>query len=130
MGATQGCFWFLGIGRIAIVQVEKLETKRKPCWRRRPTCSVWCSISSWHKGWAYPWAYPHQKSIRGTLQNEPFNLPGLHGGQIVEVWQAVVVDYVRQYPVKHRQGNTTGDILHKMSQEKPLQQGIDISVSL
>jgi len=48
MGATQGCFWFLGIGRIAIVHVEKLETKRKPCWRRRPTCSVWCSISSWH----------------------------------------------------------------------------------
>lgn len=30
MRATRECFPFLGIGRVAIVPVEKLETKRNP----------------------------------------------------------------------------------------------------
>ncbi len=37
MGATQGCFWFLRIGRSAIVPAEKLETK--PLYFRHETGS-------------------------------------------------------------------------------------------
>ena len=68
---------------------------------------MWVEITSW-KG----------NLIRGTLENEPFNVPGLHRGQIVEVWQGDVFDYTRQYPDKHQEGNTTGEIIRKMNQKQ------------
>src|SRR6266403_2043701 len=68
---------------------------------------MWVEITSW-KG----------NLIRGTLQNEPFNIPELHGGQIVEIWQTEVFDYIRQYPDKRKEGNTTSEIIRKQ-QENP-----------
>lgn len=56
--------------------------------------------------------------IRGTLQNEPYNIPDLHGGQVVEVWQGDVFDYIREYPDNRREGNTTGEIIRKMDQKQ------------
>jgi uncharacterized protein YegJ (DUF2314 family) len=68
---------------------------------------MWVEITFW-KG----------NLIRGTLENEPFNIPDLHGGQVVEVWQGDVFDYIRQYPDKHREGNTTGEIIRQMEQKQ------------
>jgi uncharacterized protein YegJ (DUF2314 family) len=68
---------------------------------------MWVEITSW-KG----------NLIRGTLENEPFNVPGLHRGQIVEVWQGDVFDFTRQYPDKHQEGNTSGEIIRKMEQKQ------------
>ena len=59
-----------------------------------------------------------QSRITGLLENEPFNITDLHGGQIVEVREEDVFDYIRQYPDKHREGNTTGEILRKLNEEK------------
>jgi len=56
--------------------------------------------------------------IRGTLQNEPYKIPDLHGGQVVEVWQGDVFDYIRQYPDNQREGNTTGEIIRKMEEKQ------------
>jgi uncharacterized protein YegJ (DUF2314 family) len=68
---------------------------------------MWVEITFW-KG----------NLIRGTLENEPFNIPGLRGGQVVEVWQGDVFDYIRQYPDKRREGNTTGEIIRQMEQKQ------------
>jgi uncharacterized protein YegJ (DUF2314 family) len=68
---------------------------------------MWVEITSW-KG----------NLIRGTLENEPFNIPTLHRGQIVEVWQGDVFDYTREYPDKHQEGNTTGEIISRMEQKQ------------
>ncbi len=68
---------------------------------------MWVEITYW-KG----------SLIRGTLENEPFKIPDLHAGQVVEVWQGDVFDYIRQYPDKHREGNTTGEIIRKMGQKQ------------
>lgn len=56
--------------------------------------------------------------IRGTLQNEPYNIPDLHSGQVVEVWQGDVFDYIREYPDNRREGNTTGEIIRKMDNKQ------------
>jgi uncharacterized protein YegJ (DUF2314 family) len=68
---------------------------------------MWVEITSW-KG----------SLIRGTLENQPFNVPDLHAGQVVEVWEGDVFDYIRQYPDKRREGNTTGEIIRKMDQKQ------------
>lgn len=73
---------------------------------------MWVEITSW-KG----------NLIRGTLENEPFNIPDLHSGQIVEVWQGDVFDYIREYPDKRREGNTTDALLDKMQPEKKTESG-------
>jgi uncharacterized protein YegJ (DUF2314 family) len=63
---------------------------------------MWVEVSSWKSD-----------EIKGTLQNDPFKIPDLHAGQIVEVNEKVIFDYIRRYPDKHREGNTTGAILAK-----------------
>jgi len=68
---------------------------------------MWVEVTSW-KG----------NLIRGTLENQPFNVPNLHAGQVVEVWQGDVFDYLRQYPDKRREGNTTGEIIGKIDQKQ------------
>ena len=68
---------------------------------------MWVEITYW-KG----------NLIRGTLDNEPFKIADLHAGQVVEVWQGDVFDYIRQFPDKHREGNTTGEIIRKMEQKQ------------
>lgn len=55
--------------------------------------------------------------ITGVLENQPENIPNLHDGQIVEVQEGDVFDYIRQYPDGHRDGNTTGTMIEKTGQE-------------
>jgi uncharacterized protein YegJ (DUF2314 family) len=56
--------------------------------------------------------------IKGLLRNQPFNIPSLHSGQIVEVKQEDVFDYIRHYPDGKKEGNETSAIVEKMQQEK------------
>lgn len=63
---------------------------------------MWVEVTAW-KG----------NAITGLLKNEPFNIPTLHGGQIVQVSQAQVFDYLRHLPNGEDEGNTTGTILQE-----------------
>lgn len=54
--------------------------------------------------------------ITGTLDNDPAEIPDLHDGQVVEVRQADIFDYIRRFPDGHQEGNTTGAILEKLEQ--------------
>ena len=64
---------------------------------------MWVEITEW-KG----------SDIRGLLKNEPFDIPDLHGGQIVQVQEANVFDYIRRYANGKEEGNETGRIIEKM----------------
>jgi uncharacterized protein YegJ (DUF2314 family) len=68
---------------------------------------MWVEITSWHGD-----------RIKGLLENDPFEVPDLHSGQIVEVREEDVFDYIHQYPDKHQEGNTTSEILRKIEEEK------------
>ncbi|HEY6094852.1 MAG TPA: DUF2314 domain-containing protein [Gallionellaceae bacterium] len=68
---------------------------------------MWVEITAWDGD-----------KIKGLLKNEPFQIPSLHGGQIVEVSQQDIFDYIRRYPDGKEEGNETGDILQKMQQAK------------
>ncbi|HKV92913.1 MAG TPA: DUF2314 domain-containing protein [Candidatus Angelobacter sp.] len=63
---------------------------------------MWVEISRW-KG----------KTITGTLQNDPVDVRDLHAGQIVEVNEDEVFDYIHYYPDEHTEGNTTAKILER-----------------
>ena len=67
---------------------------------------MWIEVNSW-KG----------DLIKGTLQNDPFEVPNLYAGQVVEVHQQDVFDYIRTYPDKHSEGNTTSEIILKMEKQ-------------
>jgi uncharacterized protein YegJ (DUF2314 family) len=67
---------------------------------------MWVEVVSWKAD-----------DIKGLLENEPSNVPGLHGGQVVHVREEDVFDYIRHYPDNRTEGNTTGNIIHKMNQE-------------
>ena len=67
---------------------------------------MWVEVTKWDG-----------REIRGTLENEPTEISTLHGGQIVKVDENEIFDYIRQFPDKHQEGNTTGAILQKMSHE-------------
>jgi uncharacterized protein YegJ (DUF2314 family) len=64
---------------------------------------MWVEIAEW-KG----------NRIKGLLKNEPFAIPGLHGGQIVQVREEDVFDYIRRYPNGKEEGNETSKIILKM----------------
>jgi uncharacterized protein YegJ (DUF2314 family) len=64
---------------------------------------MWVEITSW-KG----------DDIKGTLQNDPVEVPGLRAGQIIEVREKDIFDYIHRFPDKHQEGNTTGEILQKI----------------
>lgn len=66
---------------------------------------MWVEVTKW-KG----------DGIKGTLQNDPYKARGLHVGQIVDVREQDIFDYIHEFPDKHQEGNTTGEILTK--QEK------------
>jgi uncharacterized protein YegJ (DUF2314 family) len=68
---------------------------------------MWVEVTSWK-----------EHKIKGLLQNEPVEVPDLHGGQVVEVREEDVFDYLRTYPDKHQEGNTTGEIIKKMDEAK------------
>lgn len=64
---------------------------------------MWVEITEW-KG----------KKMRGLLKNEPFDIPDLHGGQLVPVNEDEVFDYIRNFPNGTQEGNETGKIIEKM----------------
>lgn len=66
---------------------------------------MWVEVSAWEGD-----------NIKGLLKNEPFNIPSLHGGQIVKVKQEDVFDYIRRFPDGTEEGNETGGIIQKMQQ--------------
>jgi len=70
---------------------------------------MWVEVTSWGNS-----------KIKGLLENEPSYIPDLHGGQIVDVRENDIFDYIREYPDGRREGNTTGEILKKMEHlQKP-----------
>jgi len=68
---------------------------------------MWVEIRKWKR-----------HAITGVLQNQPENIPGLHDGQVVEVQEGDVFDYVRHYPDGHQDGNTTGAMIQKMGEKE------------
>jgi uncharacterized protein YegJ (DUF2314 family) len=64
---------------------------------------MWVEITRWRG-----------KAITGTLENEPAEIPDLRSGQMVEVSEDDVFDYIRRFPDGHTEGNTTGPILDKL----------------
>lgn len=69
---------------------------------------MWVEVRNWNG-----------HSIKGILENEPERIPGLHGGQLVEVREDDVFDYERHFPEGTTEGNTTGDLIRKMEESKP-----------
>jgi uncharacterized protein YegJ (DUF2314 family) len=59
-------------------------------------------------------------AIRGMLSNEPDDVPGLHGGQMVDVKESEVFDWLRVAPDGSKKGNSTGAILERMSTPEQL----------
>lgn len=68
---------------------------------------MWVEVSKW-KG----------NNIEGLLKNEPFNIPDLHGGQMVKVNQQDIFDYIRNYPDGTQEGNKTSEIILKIQEQK------------
>lgn len=66
---------------------------------------MWVEVTAWQGD-----------AITGRLNNNPFNIPTLHSGQLVKVSQAQVFDYIRHLADGQEEGNTTGRILQE--QEK------------
>lgn len=64
---------------------------------------MWVEITGWNGD-----------NIKGLLKNEPSSIPSLHNGQIVEVKQQDVFDFIRQFPDGHQEGNETGAIIQKL----------------
>lgn len=66
---------------------------------------MWIEVTRWRG-----------KTITGTLDNDPAEVPDLKAGQVVEVSQDDVFDYIRRFSDGHSEGNTTGKILEKLEQ--------------
>lgn len=67
---------------------------------------MWVEVSSWNGD-----------RIKGLLRNEPVNIPTLHGGQIVEVSEAKIFDYIHTRPDGTQEGNETGKIIQAQEQQ-------------
>lgn len=66
---------------------------------------MWVEVTSWNGD-----------SITGLLKNEPFQIPNLHAGQIVEVSEADVFDYIRRHADGTSEGNETGKLIEQRGQ--------------
>jgi uncharacterized protein YegJ (DUF2314 family) len=67
---------------------------------------MWVEIMAWQG-----------KQIKGRLANEPSSIPALSAGQIVDVNQDDVFDYIRQHPDGRQEGNETAVIIEEMQQK-------------
>ena len=65
---------------------------------------MWVEVASW-KG----------DKITGLLKKEPINIPDLHGGQIVEVSEAQVFDYMWTHADGTTSGNETAKVIEELS---------------
>jgi uncharacterized protein YegJ (DUF2314 family) len=65
---------------------------------------MWVEITSWHGD-----------KIKGLLRNEPYKITTLHGGQVVQVHEADVFDYIHRRADGIEDGNETGKIIEKSS---------------
>lgn len=65
---------------------------------------MWVEITKWEGD-----------KITGLLQNDPFDIPTLHAGQVVVVSEAKVFDYIRKRPDGSREGNETGKLIQALS---------------
>ena len=65
---------------------------------------MWVEVTKW-KG----------DEIEGILENDPQEIPELRAGQKVTVHQQDVFDYLHHLPDKSTEGNTTGEIIRKMT---------------
>lgn len=68
---------------------------------------MWVEVTKWNGN-----------AIEGLLKNEPFNIPTLHGGQIVTVKENEVFDYIRRFPDGKQEGNETGMIIEEMQKQQ------------
>ena len=68
---------------------------------------MWVEIRKWKR-----------HAITGVLQNQPERIPKLHDGQVVQVQEEDVFDYVRHYPDGRKDGNTTGAMIQKVGQKE------------
>ena len=66
---------------------------------------MWVQVTSWKAN-----------DIHGLLENDPSEVSRLHSGQMVQVREEDVFDYIHQYANKRIEGNTTGEIIRKMSE--------------
>src|SRR5579859_383593 len=64
---------------------------------------MWVEISHWKN-----------KRIRGVLENDPVLIPDLRSGEVVEIREDDVFDYIHRFSDGRREGNTTGEIIKKM----------------
>lgn len=67
---------------------------------------MWVEVTKWNGD-----------AIEGVLQNDPDKVAGLRAGQRVKVRQQDVFDYLRHFSDKRTEGNTTGEIIAKMSEQ-------------
>lgn len=68
---------------------------------------MWVEITVW-KG----------DKIGGILRNEPFDIPDLHAGQVVEVSEAEAFDYLRTHADGTVEGNETSVLIEQQSQNQ------------
>lgn len=68
---------------------------------------MWVEVTSW-KG----------NRIHGVLDNDPSEATSLHAGQVVQVREEDIFDYIHHFANKKIEGNTTGEIIRKMSERK------------
>jgi uncharacterized protein YegJ (DUF2314 family) len=69
---------------------------------------MWVEVRKWKGG-----------AISGVLENQPEKVPELHDGQVVEVREGDIFDYIRHHPDGRDEGNTTGALLEKMGKSEP-----------
>ena len=56
--------------------------------------------------------------IEGLLRNTPEEVPNLYSGQLVRISEQDIFDYIHTNPDGTQEGNTTGEIIKKMSAER------------
>jgi uncharacterized protein YegJ (DUF2314 family) len=65
---------------------------------------MWVEVTSWQ-----------DDKIAGLLKNEPYAIPTLHAGQVVEISEADVFDYIHKFPDGSHEGNETGKLIAKQA---------------
>jgi len=89
---------------------EFIEVKAPFSAENGDTERMWVEVTSWAG-----------KQIRGTLENEPSEVVDLRAGQVVQVREQDVFDCIHQYADKRIEGNTTSEIIRKMSERQKAQ---------